>query len=94
MGHKEIILILQETEEFKRFVRNNPEYDMVIKNLDSKDLTRIQEEFPKLNLFPNTLNLVVAITLISRVLMQNGYPKFKAYINMEKREILHVFLSN
>ncbi|TFG19227.1 MAG: hypothetical protein EU530_06825 [Promethearchaeota archaeon] len=93
MSLMQIQSILQDSPKFGEFVKRNPEYDTIFRILSVSDMNRIQKEFPELNLFPETFEGVIVVTYISRVLMQNGYPKLKAYINIKKSEILHIFVS-
>ncbi len=93
MKNEDIIAILKDTENFRLFLSNNPEFDIVSKSLNKKDISHIQEEYSELNLFPYPLEKVSAVTLVSRVLMQNGYPKLKAYIDELKKEVIHIFYS-
>ena len=91
---KKFFTILQKSPKFEEFMKRNPEYDIISRNLTPADMKRIQEEYPQINLFPHPHDDVIAITLISQVLMQNGYPKLKAYLDMKNKEILHIFVSN
>ena len=88
---KKILTILQKSPKFENFLKFNPEYDIISRTLSAVDAEKIQVEYPELKLFPESSKKVTVITLISRVLMQNGYPKVKAYIDVEKSEILHIF---
>ncbi|MHA1111113.1 MAG: hypothetical protein ACTSRE_08415 [Promethearchaeota archaeon] len=91
---KKFFAILQKSPKFEEFMKRNPEYDIISRNLTAGDMKRIQEEYPQINLFPHPYEDIIAITLISQVLMQNGYPKIKAYLDMKNKEILHMFVSN
>ena len=93
MNVKKTVAILQDSPLFGEFLERNPDYDTITRTLSAPDLVRIQEEYLELNLFPIPIDEVIAITLVSRVIMQNGYPKLKAYIDIKKEEIMHVFVS-
>ncbi len=93
MNLVQIQTILQDSLKYREFLKRNPEYDTIFRKLSVSAMNRIQEEYPELNLFPETLEEVIVVTYISRVLMQNGYTKLKAYINIKKSEILHIFVS-
>ena len=94
MDSTEILSILRISDKYEDFTTQNPNYDVVIRCLSTDEQVRIQKEFAALNLFPQLQKNVVAITLISQVLKQNGYPKLKAYLDMEKKKIVHLFISN
>jgi hypothetical protein len=84
--------ILMQSSEFKEFQKKNPEYDIYKCSLTESDISTLQEEYPEYKLFPSNPKKVVAFTLISKVLMEKGYPKLKAYIDGEGKTILHIFL--
>lgn len=93
MSVNNILIILQKSPKFEEFLKRNPEYDTISRSISVVDMERIQEEYPELNLFPHPTDEVIAITIVSRILMQKGYPKLKAYIDVKKSEILHIFVS-
>ena len=93
MDTSEIISIIKRSEKSEKFFDQFSEYDIVIRDVSIEDQDRIQNQYPELNLFPKPQEDVIAVTLISRILMQNGYPKVKAYIDMKKKRYRHVFVS-
>ena len=94
MDSTEILSILRKSDKFEDFTTQNPNYDVVIRYLSTDEQNSIQKEFAAMNLFPQLQKNIVAITLVSQVLKQNGYPKLKAYLELEKKKILHLFISN
>jgi hypothetical protein len=86
------IEILKHTSKYKDFQQLNAEYDIFTRVLTRSEIDSLRKEYPEYKLFPFILNKVESITLISRVLMEKGYPKLKAYIDGETGKILHIFL--
>ena len=92
--HKKILKILETKDEFIEFRKWNPEYDILVSELDKEDLDRIRGEYPKLQLFSNpNLQEVIGITIISKIIQQKGYPKIKAYLDKREMKIIHIFYS-
>ena len=94
MEISEIVTILEKSSKYEDFLNQNPDYDIIIREVPEEDQERIQKEYPSLDLFPHSQEHIISVTLISRVLMQNGYPKLKAYINWKKKRYIHVFGSD
>ena len=84
-----IIDILKQSSEYEKFRKNFPDYDIITRTLTESDQFQLRKEY---GLFPYTSQEVIAVTLISRILIEKGYPKLKAYIDGEKNKIIHIFL--
>ena len=86
--------ILSNSPKYTHFIKQYPEYETIKRILTEQEIDRIRQEYPKFNLFSDSVEELVAITLVSRVLMENGYPKLKAYIDKNNEKIVHLFVSN
>ncbi|MBN2156361.1 MAG: hypothetical protein JW776_09975 [Candidatus Lokiarchaeota archaeon] len=91
---KDIVPILQTSLEYQEFTKKNPKFDTVIRILSMEDIKYTQKCYPELNLFSNfNGKKLIGVTIVSRHIQQNGYPKIKAYIDMKNKKIFHLFSS-
>jgi hypothetical protein len=91
---RKILEILKNSPKYTHFIKKYPTFDIIDRVLSEEDIDRIRQEYPELHLFPDTTEELITITLVSRVLMENGYPKLKAYIDINNEKIVHLFISN
>jgi hypothetical protein len=89
-----LINILKQHPEFEVFVKDNPKYDIYIKEINLVEVKRIQKEYPELDInHENPTGGLIGVTLVSQTIHQQGYPKIKAYINEKQQKIVKIFRS-
>ena len=93
MKSSEIFDILKSNTDFLKFIQEYPVYDIVMKTISVENIEEIKKDYYGMNLFLKSVDEVMGVTFVSREIQQNGYPKIKAYIDIQKKEILHFFKS-
>lgn len=90
----QLLEILKSSPKFTQFVERHPYYDTVIRILTEQEIDGIRNEYPNLHIFQDTVDEIIAVTIVSRILMENGYPKIKAYLDRKNKRIVHFFVSD
>ena len=97
MNLNDAILMINVVHQGKDFIEKYPEHDIIINDLSSVDVKRIENEYPGIfDLKTPIENIefpISAISMICPTIGKKGYPKFKIYVRNDTNEIVRILAS-
>ena len=97
MNRSECLKLIADVNRGHEFLNRYQDVEVIINDhLMYTDLERMNKEYA--NLIPSLDQYsreeqFVSITIVSRVIESNGYPKLRAYLKKENNEILRILVS-